>query len=158
MKADALNRWLTLVANIGVLVGLLLLIAELNQNSTLIRAQIFNERASQGIAQFMTIADSPELSEITAKLREANWPDDTSAFSNLTPTQQSQYWWYLRSDRFRIENLLYQQLLGILENDPGPVLEGHRIVSVYDALGEQPGPRLKRLIAEVEFLHNAEGS
>ena len=34
MKAAKLNRWLTLGANLGVLVGIFLLIAELNQNST----------------------------------------------------------------------------------------------------------------------------
>ena len=153
MNADALNRWLTLAANVGVLIGLLLLVAELNQNSTLMRAQIFNERASQGIDQFMTMAESPALSEITAILRSADWPDDPAAFSRLTATQQSQYRWYLRSDRFRIENLLYQQILGILENDPGPVRAAKRIVRVYLALGEAPGPRLERLIAEVESLH-----
>lgn len=158
MKAEALNRWLTLGANIGVLAGLLLLVAELNQNSTLMRAQIFNERANQGIDQFMTIAESPGLSEITAILRESNWPDDPSAFYDLTTTQQSQYRWYLRADRFRIENLLYQQILGILENDTGPVRSGHRIVDSYAAMGEEPGPRLKGLIAEVEVLHQQEGS
>ena len=64
MKADAVNRWLTLGANFGVLVGIILLIAELNQNSVLMRGQIFNERAGQGIDLFMSVAESPELSDI----------------------------------------------------------------------------------------------
>ena len=42
MKPDNLNKWLTLGANVGVLIGIILLVAELNQNSTLMRAQIFN--------------------------------------------------------------------------------------------------------------------
>jgi hypothetical protein len=154
MNADGLNRWLTLGANIGVLIGILLLIAELNQNSTLMRAQIFNERAGQGIDLFMTVAESSELSEVTALLRGADWPTDSSAFSNLTSTQQSQYWWYLRSDRFRVENLLYQQALGILENDPGPVIVGHNLIKIYETLGEGESiPRLRSLIADVEMLH-----
>ncbi len=64
MKADAVNRWLTLGANLGVLVGIILLIAELNQNSVLMSGQIFNERAGQGIDLFMSVAESPELSDI----------------------------------------------------------------------------------------------
>ena len=148
---------MTLAANIGVLVGILLLLAELDQNSTLMRAQIFNERASQGIDQFMTVAESPELSEIMTLLREADWPDDPSAFSKLTSTQQSQYWWFLRADRFRVENLLYQQALGVLESDRGPVRAGHRLIKQYEAIDDQLViNRLRRLVAEVEMLHQEE--
>ena len=70
MKADAINRWLTLGANLGVLIGIFLLIAELNQNSTLMRAQIFNDRAGHGIALFTSIAESSELSEIDGLIAE----------------------------------------------------------------------------------------
>ena len=158
MNADSLNRWLTLGANIGVLVGILLLIAELNQNSTLMRAQIFNERGGQGIEQFMTVAASPELSEITTRLRDGDWPNDPAPFLALTSTQQSQYWWFLRADRFRVENLLYQQALGILEYDPGPVGVGQKMIKTYEAMGEGDQiPRLRRLVAQVELLHREEG-
>jgi hypothetical protein len=43
MDSDRINRWLTLGANVGVLVGIILLVLELNQNSVLMRAQIFND-------------------------------------------------------------------------------------------------------------------
>ena len=43
MESDRVNRWLTLGANIGVLVGIVLLIFELNQNREMMRAQIRNE-------------------------------------------------------------------------------------------------------------------
>jgi hypothetical protein len=134
--------------------GILLLIAELNQNSTLMRAQIFNERAAQGIDVFMTVSESPELSEITRQLRLADWPENSSAYFELSPVQQNQYWWFLRSERFRIENLLYQQILGILENDTGPLSAGRRIIKVYEAIDGPGGvPRLRRLVAEVEAIH-----
>ena len=158
MNVDSLNRWLTLGANIGVLVGIFLLIAELNQNSTLMRAQIFNERASQGMYEFMTVAESPELSDITSLLVESGFPEDLSAWSELTRIQKSQYRWYLRSERFRIANLLYQQTLGILEYDPGPVQAGHAIIRRYDAVGGYGGyERLERLVSEVEKLHQDAG-
>jgi hypothetical protein len=161
MKAKNLKQWLTLGANLGVLVGLILLIAELNQNSTLMRAQIFNNRADQGIAQFMTMAESSELSEIDGLLRSSGFPENAAAFSQLTSTQKYQYFWLLRADRFRVENLLYQQLLGILENDPGPVVSGHLIIRKYEAMNEDDQfsqkqlviNRLRLLVSEVEKKH-----
>lgn len=38
MDAEKVNRWLTLGANLGVLVGIVLILTELNQNSELMRA------------------------------------------------------------------------------------------------------------------------
>jgi len=40
MNVDRLNRWITLGANIGILVGLVLVVYEIRQNSDLVRAQI----------------------------------------------------------------------------------------------------------------------
>jgi len=161
MKAKNLNQWLTLGANLGVLVGLILLIAELNQNSTLMRAQIFNDRASQGIAQFMTMAESSELSEIDGLLRSSGFPENAAAFSELTPTQKNQYYWLVRADRYRVENLLYQQLLGLLENDLGPVFSGRSLIRKYEVMNEDDYfnqrqlviDKLRRLVSEVEERH-----
>jgi hypothetical protein len=38
MAVDRINQWLTLGANIGVVIGLILLLIELDQNSDLLRA------------------------------------------------------------------------------------------------------------------------
>ena len=158
MNTKNLSQWLTLGANLGVLIGIILLIAELNQNSTLMRAQIFNDRADQGIAQFMTMAESSELSEIDRILRSSDFPENAAAFSKLTDTQKFQYYWLIRADRFRVENLLYQQSLGILEHDLGPVISGRNLIRKYDAMNEDElfsqNPlvvdRLRQLVSEAE--------
>ena len=157
MNAESLNRWLTLGANLGVLIGIILLIAELNQNSTLMRAQLFNERAGHGIAQFMTMAESSELSEISMLLYVAGFPENTAAFSQLSPIQKTQYSWALRADRFRVENLLYQQLLGVSDHDLGALGAARRVVSAYEAAyaddyfdDDPPTRRLMWLISGVE--------
>ena len=161
MKADAVNRWLTLGANLGVLFGIILLIAELNQNSVLMRAQIFNDRADQGIDLFMSVSESPELSDIVGVEYGFGTPELAAAFSILTRTEKIQYRWFVRADRYRIENLLYQQALGILEYDVGPVVSGRRIIIKYEVMFEdglfgESAPtlgRLRRLISEVEELN-----
>jgi hypothetical protein len=40
MQSNRLDRWLTLGTNISVLVGIILLIVEINQNNELVRIQI----------------------------------------------------------------------------------------------------------------------
>ena len=161
MNTKNLNQWLTFGANLGVLIGIILLIAELNQNSTLMRAQIFNDRTDHGIAQFMTMAESSELSEIDALLRSSGFPENAAAFSELTEAQKHQYYWLIRADRYRVENLLYQQSLGILENDRGPVISGHSIIKKYEAMNEDElfsqrplvVDRLRQLVSDAEVKH-----
>ena len=46
MDSDRLNRWLTLGANLGVLVGIVLLLLELDQNRKLMRAKTRDHIAS----------------------------------------------------------------------------------------------------------------
>ena len=158
MNTKNLSQWLTLGANLGVLIGIILLVAELNQNSTLMRAQIFNDRTDQGISQFMTMAESSELSEIDRILSSSGFPDNAAAFSKLTDTQKYQYYWLIRADRYRVENLLYQQSLGILEHDLGPAISGRNLIRKYEAMNEDDlfsqrplvVDRLKQLVAEVE--------
>ena len=45
MDSDRLNRWLTLGANLGLLIGIILLVIEIDQNRDMMRAQIRNEMA-----------------------------------------------------------------------------------------------------------------
>ena len=45
MDSVRLNRWLTLGANIGVLIGIMLLLVELDQNRDMMRAQTRHQLA-----------------------------------------------------------------------------------------------------------------
>ena len=47
MESDKVNRWLTLGANIGVLIGIVLLVVELDQNREMILAQTRNDISNQ---------------------------------------------------------------------------------------------------------------
>lgn len=154
MNTDSVNRWLTLGANFGVLIGIFLLLAELNQNSQLMRAQIFNERASQGIELFMSVATSEKLSDIHSILENSDYPSDLSILSELTPDQKNKYLWFMRANRFRIENLLYQQTLGMMELDRGPLNTGRSMVKEYEAFGDDlEYAWLPVLLEEVRKLH-----
>ena len=54
MKNENLHRWLTLAANLGVLVGIILVAVELRQNLTAVRAQTRHEVSAEFV-DFMKV-------------------------------------------------------------------------------------------------------
>ena len=70
MDTDKLNRWLTLTANVGVLVGLILLLFEIGQNTDLMRAQIAMDRSVSQTEILSDWANGGEIVPIEVKLFE----------------------------------------------------------------------------------------
>ena len=65
-ETDRLNRWLTLAANVGVIVGLIVLIVEVRQNANLTRAQMETGRNNL-LAQIELSLAVPEISAAWVK-------------------------------------------------------------------------------------------
>ena len=65
-KVDGINRWLTLGANIGVVLGLIILIVEVRQNAALTRMSLEADNIGQYQALELRIAD-PVTSPIWVK-------------------------------------------------------------------------------------------
>ena len=64
MDTDRLNRWLTLGANVAVLVGLVALVLEIRTNTAAIQAASVQEITSGTREALLTIASDRELSRI----------------------------------------------------------------------------------------------
>ncbi len=79
---DRISAWLMLVANLGVLAGLVLVILQLNQNERMIRAQTRHEIAS-GIIELL--ADSGGNEQLADVIRRG------AIGEPLTPVEQQQY-------------------------------------------------------------------
>ena len=76
-ETDRLNRWLTLAANLGVIVGLIILIVEVRQNADLTRAQLLANRDDLLVQIELSLA-SPESSAAWVKsIREPEGLTDT---------------------------------------------------------------------------------
>ena len=61
MNVDKLNQWLSLLANVGVLVGLVFLIAELNQANRIAVYTAESTRSSQFIGMNTSRIENPEI-------------------------------------------------------------------------------------------------
>lgn len=106
MKAKRINDWLTLGANFGVLIGIILLLVELNQNSTMMRAQTRFE-VSQGIVDLLNLSASNE--QLASVLRRADSGEE------LTPDEYKQFQ-HRSYALFRyLENIHYQYRQGLFD-------------------------------------------
>lgn len=107
MDTDRLNRWLTLGANIGVLIGIVLLIFEINQNRDMMRAQTRNEISRAGLDMLASWTASPALADAIVRANNGE---------NLSPTEQ--FMVRARSETvFRLwENIHYQYRQGLYDD------------------------------------------
>ena len=79
MDSDRINRWLTLAANIGVIIGIAFLVVEIDQANRIARYSAENARRSQHIE---INSSRIETSELYAKLQ--------SGESDLSPPERAQ--------------------------------------------------------------------
>jgi len=107
VNLDRLVKWLTIGANLGVLLGLLLLIAELAQNREMMRAQIRHEMATGIVDLLQTPANNDQLAGVL--LRGINGEE-------LKPTEMFQF--ELRTNAlFRYwEDVHYQYRNGLYDD------------------------------------------
>jgi len=101
MKLDALNKWLTLLANFGVIGGLVLIAMQMNFTAETIRLQ-HDIDLNKGIAagELAIMGDSAASAFSTAVFRPAE----------LTDTELAQFWAYLHNVMLSAQNnwLAYQ--------------------------------------------------
>ncbi len=106
MDNDRLNQWISVGANVGVLVGILLLVFELSQNPAMMRAQTRNELSNNIVNILNESAGNTELASI---MRRAN------AGEEVTPDQFGQFQ-ERQSAMFRYwENVHYQYRQGLYD-------------------------------------------
>jgi hypothetical protein len=106
MNSERVHRWLTLGANLGVLIGIILLLVELNQNATMMRAQTRNQ-VSAGIVELLSlIADNDQLASVRRR---------ADAGEPLTPDESYQYDLITRAFFRYWENVHYQFRQGLYD-------------------------------------------
>ena len=119
MDLDKTNQWLTLIANIGVLVGLIFLIFELSQNTEMMRAQMHSDAMSIRVVNRFSEANSGEYARIRAKLNEAQGGSslqlDVASLHVLTEEERTRLRLRLIGMRDDLGNLFYQCQKGFLD-------------------------------------------
>ena len=106
MNTHKINNWLTFAANIGVILGILLLVFELQQNRDLMKAQIRTE-ISNGIYDLFTLtAVNPQLADVLSRANNGE---------TLTPAEHLQFTSRTKAMFRYFENVNYQYRQGLYE-------------------------------------------
>lgn len=103
---ERLTRWLSLVANVGALIGLLLVGLQLRQNRDLMRAQVRHELAMGIVELLNSPAGNSQLASVLRRgaLGDSLTPDDQFQFE-LRSNALLRYW----------ENVHYQYRQGLYD-------------------------------------------
>ena len=131
MNADTVNKWLTLSANLGVVIGLILLLIEIDQNNDLARAQIHQTRADSWGDFRLALGDSEHLLDAWTKFENAGGPEDPSAMDNLDSLERNRVRQFLLHRYNDYDNLFYQYRQGYLDEE----YYLHRVVPSIKRLG-----------------------
>ena len=117
MIAEKTNKWLTLLANVGVVIGLALLIFEIRQNGELVRAQIHQARSDEWVSARQDLADSEYILPAWEKFVDAGAPGDPSALTTLGPIEAARVYRYMQSRAGDYDNLYFQYRQGYLDEE-----------------------------------------
>jgi hypothetical protein len=115
LNSENLNRWLNLIANTGVLIGIVLILIELNQNADLMRAQISQSRSDNLAAKYRDNIHSDHWAKIAAKRSAAGNPE--TWVRNLDAEELQRVRSYLLMEVNDIRNQYYQYVEGYLDQD-----------------------------------------
>jgi hypothetical protein len=119
LESDPLNKWLTIGANIGVLIGLALLIFEIKQNNVLMLAQIEQSR-SMSLVEWrrQLVLEDVGVNEIYARFDDVTDSDsERQLFQQLTPAERSRLISQLIADIYDVENVFAQYERGLISEE-----------------------------------------
>ena len=106
MDSNKINRWLTLGANLGVLVGIILILIELNQNATMMRGQTRNDVSVELIDLMSQVVTNPQLASLIHKVESGD----------VLTSEESIQFRYRQIAMFRyFENVHYQYRQGLYD-------------------------------------------
>ena len=110
MDSQKLNRWLALLANFGVVIGLGLLIFELREAQNFAETEASVQRLNQMQEAQTAIALSESLAELQVRAR-------TDGAESLSPTELRRLQYWEASVRLRMRSQYIQYIRGYLDEE-----------------------------------------
>ena len=149
VKAEKLNSWLSLGANVGVVIGLVLLILEIQQNTDMMETQINQSRSESAMSSLEAGFNSDYMPAIrvTAERGEP-----------LSREEMLRYNDYFRAFNRNMDNQLWQYTQGFLgANIPRSVRDGVREVIGGTTIGLETweGQRVSYTDEYIAFVDEA---
>lgn len=114
MNFDKFNQWLTLLANLGVLLGIVFLALEMRQNTEMMKAQTRDSITEKQANWYMAIATDPNAARILAITEGVEVPREVLNAEN----GDGIVYGFTQHAIFRLwENELYQYEMGLFDEE-----------------------------------------
>ena len=140
MQSEQLNSWLSLVANLAVLAGIIFLAIEISQNTDMMRTQINQSRAELAMNEAQSMYNSDYIPALMTKIRQG---EDISA------EDRERHRSLLRALNRNWDNQLRQHREGFLDdNIPRSVRNGVIIEIATIELARQEWERTKQMYSD----------
>ena len=110
MNAEKLNSWLSVVANIGVLIGIIFLAFEVRQTKDAVMGATYLTRANAQEEWLMYIADSDHLAPVIQRYSEAD-------YSTLSVDDRTRLRTAVEAPLHRLDGIYYQYQLGLVTEE-----------------------------------------
>jgi hypothetical protein len=100
MTAEKINTWLSLGANIGVVIGLGIVIFEINQNTEMMQSQINQSRTDTAISEQQAVYNSDYMPALIVKINKGEQLSDEESvrfeahFRAFNRNMDNQFWQY----------------------------------------------------------------
>lgn len=146
MTAERWNMWLSLGANIGVLIGIVFLGLEIQQNTEMMRTQINQSRAELAMIEAQSLYDSEHVPALLTKVRSGE---------QLSAVELERYTHLFRAFHRNWDNQLRQFREGYLEdNIPRSIRSGVRAELAGIAVATELWERTKLIYSDdyIEFV------
>ncbi|HSG97295.1 MAG: hypothetical protein GWP60_11295 [Gammaproteobacteria bacterium] len=146
MDAERANQWLTLVANIGVVAGIVFLAIEIQQNTEsqdefirVARANAYQARAFAASSLWSNYASSPEVIDTMVTFdKGGGWDSPTEALDTMSDQDRWRLNYIALSQVAILDNNFYQYNEGYLDADRYQRIDAQmlkRMIPVFDAFG-----------------------
>ena len=146
MDAERANRWLTLVANLGVVAGIVFLVIEIRQNTEsqdefirVARANAYQARAFAASSLWSNYASSPEVIDTIVTFdKGGGWDSPTEALDTMSDQDRWRQYYIALSQVAILDNNFYQYNEGYLDADRYQRIDAQhlkRMIPVFDAFG-----------------------
>jgi hypothetical protein len=146
MDPDKFNRWLTLGANLGVLVGIIFLAIEISQNTEMMRTQINQSRAEQAMSEAQSMYNSDYVPALLVKVKNGEV---------LSSEEFERYRHFFRALNRNWDNQYRQYREGFLDdNIPRSIRNGVLLTQAGHGLGHELWEKTKHIYTDeyIEFV------
>ena len=108
MISDKVGYWLQVIANVGLLAGLIMVGLQIYQSNLIALSQVYQHRADLRSEMHRTAAESSELSALIAKMQ-------ADRFGDLTDAEKIQLRNHMSNAMLLVDNIRYQEDIGLMQ-------------------------------------------